>query len=104
MRHLLLDGPKAGREELERAAEVVARGGTFRYRFQFPAMCVGLNEIYWQRPLVAYSDMPNGEIKILDNGPLGYLTAYSRNNLDIAHPVELWPRLQRREAYLYGAA
>ena len=52
--HLLLDGPKAGREELERATEIVAQGGTFRYRFQFPAMHVGLNEIYWQRPLVAY--------------------------------------------------
>ncbi len=76
--HLLLDGPKANREELERAAEVVARGGTFRYRFQFPAMCVGLNEIYWQRPLVAYLDKLNSEIKILDDAPLGYLTAYSQ--------------------------
>ena len=100
--HLFLDGPNAGREELERAAEIVARGGTFRYRFQFPAMCVGLNEVYWQRPLVAYSDMQNNEIKILDDGPLGYLTAYSQNKLDVAHPLELWPRLQRREAYLWA--
>ncbi len=99
---LLLDGPNAGRDELERAAEVVARGGTFRYRFQFPAMRVGLSEIYWQCPLVAYFDMPNGEVKMLDNGPLGYFTAYNRNNPDIAHPVELCPRLLRRNAYLWA--
>jgi len=98
--HLLLDGPKAGREELERATEIVAQGGTFRYRFQFPAMHVGLNEIYWQRPLVAYFDVMTNEVKIPQNSPLGYLTAYPINNLDITHPIEMWPRLQRREAYL----
>jgi hypothetical protein len=98
--HLLLDGPKAGREELERAAEVVAQGGTFRYRFQFPAMCVVSNEIYWQRPLVAYTDKQNSEIKILDDSPLGYLTVYPQSNPDTSHPLELWPRLQRRDTYL----
>jgi len=50
--HLLLDGPKSrGGKNWGRAAKVVAQGGTFRYRFQFPAMCVVSNEIYWQRPL-----------------------------------------------------
>jgi len=43
--HVLLDGPTASREALERAADIVAEGGTFRYRFQFPAMRVGLSEI-----------------------------------------------------------
>ena len=98
--HLLLDGPNAGPEELERAAEVVAQGGTFRYRFQFPAMRVGSHEIYWQRPLVAYWDGQNSEVKTLADGPLGYLTAYSAGNPDVAHPVELWPRLRRQEPYL----
>ena len=40
------------------------------------------------------------EVKLPQNSPLGYLTAYPINNLDIAHPIEIWPRLQRREAYL----
>ena len=97
---MLLDGPKAGREELEKAAETVAQGGTFRYRFLFPAMQVGLNEIYWQRPLVAHYDTKTDEVRLLQNSPLGYLTAYPINNFDIAHPVEMWPNLQRREAYL----
>ena len=98
--HVLLDGPQASREELERAAAIVAEGGTFRYRFQFPAMRVGLSEIYWQRPLTAWWDTGTGEVKTLTDSPPGYLTAYHINDFDIAHPVELWPRLQRREAYL----
>jgi hypothetical protein len=98
--HLLLDGPQAGREELKQAEETVARGGTFRYRFQFPAMRVGLYEIYWQRPLFAYRDALTDNITTINDGPLGYFTAYSTNNFDIARPVELWPRLQQREAYL----
>ena len=97
---VLLDGPKAVREELEKAAEIVAEGGTFRYRFLFPAMRVGLNEIYWQRPLTAYWDNQTNEIKIPPDSPLGYFTAYPINNPDISQPVELWPRLQRRDAYL----
>ena len=98
--HVLLDGPTASREALEKAADTVAEGGTFRYRFQFPAMRAGLHEIYWQRPLVAWWDETNNEVKTLPAGPLGYLTAYKVNNFDIAHPVELWPRLQQREPYL----
>jgi hypothetical protein len=98
--HVLLDGPTATREALERAANIVAEGGTFRYRFQFPAMRVGLSEIYWQRPLAAWWDEQNNEVKTIENSPLGYLTAYGINDFDIAHPVELWPRLRQREAYL----
>ena len=97
---VLLDGPTASREALERAADIVAEGGTFRYRFQFPAMRVGLSEIYWHRPLTAWWDEQNNEVKTIENSPLGYLTAYGINDFDIAHAVELWPRLRRREAYL----
>jgi hypothetical protein len=99
---LLLDGPNASREELQRAAETVARGGAFRYRFQFPAMRVGLHEVYWQRPLVAYWSAPKGQVKLVTDGPLGYITAYLPDKLDLAHPVELWPRLLRREAFLWA--
>ena len=98
--HLLLDGPRAYREQLETAASVVAQGGTFRYRFQFPAMQVGLYEVYWQRPLVAYWNAKKNEAELLANAPLGYFTAYKTDNLDLAHPVELWPRLQQRKPYL----
>jgi hypothetical protein len=98
--HLLLDGPQATREELERAAEVVAQGGAFRYRFQFPAMRVALHEVYWQRPLVGYWSAAKGQVELLDGGPLGYLTAYLPDKPDLADPVELWPRLLRREPYL----
>ena len=100
--HLLLDGPGAGREELETAARIVAQGGTFRYRFQFPAMRVGLHEVYWQRPLVAYWDAEKGEIEMPTNAMQGYFTAYLSDNPDLAHPIELWPRLRRREPYLYA--
>lgn len=101
--HLLLDGPNATRDELHRAARVVAQGGNFRYRFQFPAMRVGLHEVYWQRPLVAYWSAEKAEgVELLDNGPLGYLTAYRPENPDLAHPVELWPRMLRREPYLWA--
>jgi hypothetical protein len=100
--HLLLDGPHATREELERAATVVAQGGAFRYRFEFPAMRVGLHEVYWQRPLVAYWSASKGQVELLDGGPLGYLTAYLPDNPDLAHPTELWPRLLRREPYLWA--
>jgi hypothetical protein len=100
--HLLLDGPRAGREELETAAMVTARGGTFRYRFQFPAMRVGLYEVYWQRPLIAHWNIEKGAVYMLADAPPGYFTAYLSDNIDLAHPVELWPRLMRRESYLYA--
>jgi hypothetical protein len=98
--YLLLDGPSAGRDELEAAAMVVARGGTFRYRFQFPAMRVGLHEVYWHRPLAAYWNTAKGQVEVFANAPLGYFTAYQLDNQNLAHPVELWPRLRRRKPYL----
>jgi hypothetical protein len=96
---LILDGPHAGRDALENAAREVAQGGTFRYRFQFPAMRVGLYEVYWQRPLAAYQNTKKGSVEMLGNAPLGYFTAYLADNPDLAHPVEIWPRLRQREFY-----
>jgi len=97
--HLLLDGPNAPREKLQQAEAALIGGGLFGYRFLFPAMRVGLHEVYWQRPLVAFL-APGGNAETLYDVPLGYLTAYRADPLDVAHPVELWPRLLRRETYL----
>jgi len=38
----------------------------------------------------------------LPEAPLGYLTAYHPQQPDLAHPIELWPRLQRRDAFLWA--
>ncbi len=97
---LLLDGPNAGREEIKEASERLLAGGLFRYRFQFPAMQVGRYQVYWQRPLVAYLSPKTGECELLPDAPLGYLTAYLTTALDPAKPVQLYPRLLRRDFVL----
>jgi hypothetical protein len=97
---LLLDGPKAAPAEIIKAAEEVAKGGIFRYRFQFPAMRVGKHEIYWHRPLTAYWSAEKETVKVMTDAPLGCLAAYDPDSPDPANPVLLWPRLLRREVYL----
>ncbi len=97
---LLLDGPRASRADIERAAATLLRGGNFRYRFQFPAMRVGLHEVYWHRPLAACLSHHAGQIKWIDDAPLGYFTAYPADAPDLAHPLELFPRLLARENYV----
>jgi Peptidase family M28 len=96
--HLLLDGPVAGREEIRRAEAALIEGGLFGYRFLFPAMRVGPREVYWERPLVAFSTA-GGEVRTVSDAPLGYLTASRAEGHD-PDPIELWPRLLRREEYL----
>ncbi|HWE38701.1 MAG TPA: M28 family peptidase [Isosphaeraceae bacterium] len=95
---LLLDGPRAGRDAIARAAEAVAAGGTFGYRFQFPAVRAGRFEVYWHRPLVAFFDSQANTPTVLHDAPLGYLTAYRADGPDPSAAVELWPRPLRREA------
>jgi peptidase M28-like protein len=97
--HLLLDGPHAGRAELVAAAGRVAAGGTFGYRFLYPAMRVGEHEIYWHRLLAALPDAGGGQPALVEGAPLGYLTAYRATHPDLARPVELWPRLLARPAH-----
>jgi hypothetical protein len=97
--HLLLDGPRAKREEIHEAATRVRQGGLFGYRFFFPPMSVGMHDLYWHRPLVAYLDHAQNKPGILPDAPLGYLTAYQAGKPDLHRPVELWPRLQHREAH-----
>jgi hypothetical protein len=93
----LLDGPAAGLDDVRRAAAAFAEGGRFGYAFRFPPMQVGRHALYWHRPLVAYRS-PTGRPELLPDPPLGYLTAYRADEPDPAQPVELWPRLLRREA------
>jgi hypothetical protein len=92
---LLLDGPTASPEQLKHAMRTVQAGGLFGYRFQWPAMRVGRHEVYWHRPLVAYRDAA-GEVQVLPEAPLGYLTAYDADRPRPDKAVELWPRIRRR--------
>jgi hypothetical protein len=54
---LLLDGPRAGRKELQRAVRVLRRGGSFGYRIYYPPMRVGKYEVFWHLPL-------HGEVRL----------------------------------------
>ena len=94
---LVLDGPRAGRAELAHAAETLREGGQFGYRFYFPPMQVGAYEVFWHRPLVAYRAVDSGAAKVVPCAPTGYLTAYRAERPNLAAPVELWPRILRRE-------
>src|SRR5262249_44558832 len=96
---LLLDGPRAARHDIRRAAQRLAEGGLSGYRFPFPALRVGRHEIYWHRPLVAY-EAADGKPAVVPDVPLGYLTAYPADRPKLERPVELWPRLLQREPYL----
>jgi hypothetical protein len=97
---LVLNGPNATPAELRKAEAALIEGGLFAYRFLFPAMRVGLHEVYWHRPLAAYWSPRSKQVELLPDAPLGYLTAYRADSPDLAQPVELWPRLLRREVYL----
>jgi hypothetical protein len=97
---LLLNGPFATAEEIEKALHRVRQGGLFGYRLQYPAMVVGRHEVYWHRPLVAYNDPHTGQHVVLHDGPPGYLTAYDAASPNPAKPIELWPRLMHRELHM----
>ncbi len=106
---LLLDGPTATPDQLKNALRTIEAGGVYGYRFQFPALRVGVHEVYWHRPLAAYHCPVADEPKVLSDAPLGYFTAYPTTAIDhvprslyrvsqeaLEKPVELWPRLHNR--------
>jgi hypothetical protein len=97
--HRLMDGPHAQCADIEKAIAALHGGGLFGYRFQWPAMRVGRHEVYWHRPLAAYLAQ-TGQPVLLPDAPLGYLTAYRAERPDLARPIELWPRLLRREPHV----
>jgi hypothetical protein len=96
---LLLDGPRATPTTIKQAEHMVLQGGLFGYRLQYPATQVGLNEVYWHRPLVAYLGKESDKPVVLPQAPLGYLTAYRLDYANLDRPIELWPRLLDRELY-----
>ena len=90
--HLLLDGPRADRNQLTAAIQRVDAGGMFGYRFHYPAMRAGRHELYWHRPLVAWFSPKTKRGELLDDAPLGMITAYDEKH----HYIELTPRLLDR--------
>ena len=97
---LLLDGPQAGPDALRQAGEVLCAGGQFGYRFFFPPMQVGKYEVFWHRPLVAFAEPQTGAAQVLEDAPAGYLTGYAQDSPDLEQPIELWPEVLERPAYL----
>lgn len=97
---LVLHGPAATRTEIRTAAERVFDGGAFLYRFEFPAMRVGIHEVFWQRPLAACWSPESGQRKLLEAALPGYFAAYEYGHADRSAPIELYPRLLNREAHL----
>jgi hypothetical protein len=95
----LLDGPASKPDDIRRAAETIADGGMFGYRFVFPAMRVGRHEMYWHRPLVAFLNSRTHRPVVVDSAPPGYFTAYLDGEPDFEKPLELWPRLLKREPH-----
>ncbi len=93
---LLLDGPRASQDALHHAARALTAGGLFGYRFVFPAMQVGEYELYWHRPLAAYVPAGSTAPALLEDAPLGYVTAYAADQPDLAEPIEIWPRFLQR--------
>src|SRR5262249_49247536 len=101
---LLLDGPHATKDQIKHTLKHVEAGGTFGYRFQFPAMRVGVHEVYWHLPLLAYRNAQTGEVHEFHDGPLGYLTAYDAQSPDLEKPLEFWPRFHERDVLLQALA
>ncbi len=73
---LLLDGPRADRAAIERAASSLHAERRFGYRFFYPPMRAGARELYWHLPLVARL-LPGTQKaeRYETEAPLGYVTA-----------------------------
>jgi hypothetical protein len=99
---LLLDGPRAARKDLARAARALEEGGEFGYRFYFPPMTVGRYDVIWHVPLVAFVDGKTHRPNVLEDALSGYITAYDGSAFNIETPVELWPELARRPELMFG--
>ena len=97
---LLLDGPKATRAKIMEVEKTILKGGLFGYRFFYPPMRVGMHDVYWHRPMVAYVSKKSGNVEFQSESLMGYLAAYHADDEDMTQPVELWPRLMRRGPYL----
>jgi len=94
---LILDGPRASRKDIGKAALQLLKGGLFRYRFYFPPMQVGVHEVFWHRPLAGCLSSKTRKLIMFPELLSGYLTAYNTSAPDPANPVELWPRFKHRD-------
>lgn len=97
---LLLNGPKADRKRIYEVEKIMLQGGLFGYRFFYPPMRVGVHDVYLHRPLVAFLAAESDKIEILPELLYGYLAGYHENDTDMSDPVELWPRILRRDLYM----
>jgi hypothetical protein len=91
---LLLDGPRANRAAIARAADVVGAGGRFGYRMYYPPMRAGRRELFWHLPLIART----GAGRFTEGLP-GYATAEAEGK----PPLRLAPKLLTRAPHV-GAA
>jgi len=97
---LLLNGPKAERRRITEVEKTLLKGGLFGYRLFYPPMRVGEHEIYLHRPLVAFVPKDSDDVQIMPESLYGYITGYNDNDPKMTDPVELWPRMQKRDIYL----
>jgi hypothetical protein len=97
---LLLDGPKADRKKIYEVEKIMLKGGLFGYRFFYPPMRVGVHDVYLHRPLVAYVPLQSDTAVIMPEALYGYITCYHKDDPEMSHPVELWPRMLKRDLYL----
>ena len=97
---LLLDGPKAGRRKILEVEKTLTKGGLFGYRFFYPPMRVGEHELYLHRPLVAFIPHDSEKAVIRPGALYGYITCYHDDDRQMCNPVELWPRMRKRDLYL----
>jgi len=88
---LVLDGPRAERDILERAKKRVDAGGRFGYRFAFPPMRAGARELFWHVPLIAKKDGTR-------LAATGYITAEGPRDR-----IDMTPHLLARPAHVAAA-
>jgi hypothetical protein len=92
----VLHGPAADRAQIENATRRMGEGGSFGYRFFYPAMQVGRHAVFWHRPLVAFWDPETKAPQTVDCGLTGYLAATDAAGFS-SDGVELWPRLEETQ-------
>jgi len=97
---LLLNGPEAGKRKIDEVEKTLLKGGLFGYRIYYPPMRVGEHEVYLNRPLVAFVPKDSDKAEIRSELLYGYMTGYHDNDREMSDPVELWPRMQKRDNYL----
>jgi hypothetical protein len=97
---LLLNGPVADKRKMTEVEKTFVNGGLFGYRFFYPPMRLGEHEIYLHRPLVAFTVPESEKVEIRSESLFGFITAYNKNDREMSDPVDLWPRMMRRELYL----